>query len=82
MHLVVRGAHSLADLTAATREAIQPIDPSLPFKKVHAVQEIVDKSLHGFGPACRGWSASVEPRAITLRVNGLLIKMPIDPINA
>jgi hypothetical protein len=45
MHLVVRGAHSLTDLTAATRGAIQPIDPSLPLKEIHAVQGIVDKSI-------------------------------------
>jgi predicted permease len=45
MHLVARGAHSLTDLTAATRAAIQPIDPSLPLKEIHNVQGIVDKSI-------------------------------------
>jgi predicted permease len=45
MHLVARGAHSLTDLTVATREAIQPIDPSLPLKEIHDIQGIVDRSV-------------------------------------
>lgn len=45
MHLVARGAHSLADLTAATRAAIQPIDTSLPLKEIHNIQGIVDRSV-------------------------------------
>jgi predicted permease len=45
MHLVARGAHSLTDLIAATRQAIQPIDPSLPLKEIHDVQGIVDRSI-------------------------------------
>lgn len=45
MHLVVRGAHSLTNLTAATRTAIQPIDPSLPLKEIHTMRGIVDRSV-------------------------------------
>lgn len=45
MHLVARGAHSLTDLTAATRAAIQPIDTSLPLKEIHNIQGIVDRSV-------------------------------------
>jgi predicted permease len=45
IHLVARGARSLADLTAATRAAIQPIDPSLPVKEVHTIKGIVDSSV-------------------------------------
>lgn len=45
MHLVVRGARSLTDLTSATSEAIRPIDPNLPLKEFRAIQEIVDRSI-------------------------------------
>ncbi|MBE0660145.1 MAG: ABC transporter permease [Bryobacteraceae bacterium] len=45
MHLVARGARSLTDLITATREAIHPVDPSLPLKEIHDVQGIVDRSI-------------------------------------
>jgi predicted permease len=45
MHLVARGSRSSTDLTAATRQAIQPIDPNLPLKEIRTVQEIVDRSV-------------------------------------
>jgi predicted permease len=45
MHLVARGGRSFMDLRAATRQAIQPIDPNLPLKEMESVQEIVDRSI-------------------------------------
>jgi ABC-type antimicrobial peptide transport system permease subunit len=45
MHLVVRGGRSLAELTSATRAAIQPINPSMPVNEIRVVQEIVDRSV-------------------------------------
>jgi predicted permease len=44
VELVARGTQSLAGLASTVREAVRPIDPSLPVNEFRAIQELVDRS--------------------------------------
>lgn len=43
--LVVRGAHSAADLASAVRAALSPLDPTLPANEFRTIQGLVDRSV-------------------------------------
>lgn len=43
--LVVRGSHSTADLASAVREALSPLDPTMPANEFRTIQGLVDRSV-------------------------------------